>query len=344
MARLAAILVTLGKLSWRDLRRFRSLGTNNFFLFVMLTSGMQPDNVFLPLLLGLILLFPLSADPLGRIPVDRLGHWPLGRGERLALRSGSLLMSPIAWITLGLMAVGLRSHSASLELGWRFLALGLGISLVTYLFTTLPGRLPQWNLLRWLPVPHHPLGALMAKNARELFGILDSYLALTLALGASAYRFVSKPIDGEAFFGVALLVVLALSTIAQSLLALDGPSGLVRYQLMPLRGWQILLAKDLPLLAFALLLTALLSPLVGLSAMMGALAVGHHLSVVRVRPQRRWRFAAGASIEACALQAVLMLGAGTVVHRVDARLALVPAAAWLGSLFFYGYMLERDRS
>jgi len=83
MARLAAILVTLAKLSWRDLRRFNSLGTNNFFLFAMLTSAMQPSNAFLPMLLGLILLFPLSADPLGRVPARSAmrsrplkGQWP----------------------------------------------------------------------------------------------------------------------------------------------------------------------------------------------------------------------------------------------------------------------------
>ncbi len=344
MARLAAILVTLAKLSWRDLRRFNSLGTNNFFLFAMLTSAMQPSNAFLPMLLGLILLFPLSADPLGRVPADRLGHWPLSGIERIALRAGSLLMSPIAWITLGLMAWGIRSRGASLELGSRFLLLGSGIAFLTYLFTTLPVRLPQLNLLRWITVPHHPLGALIAKNARELFGVLDTYLAIVLAIATTGYRFFGKAIDSEAFFGVSLLVVLALSTMAQSLLALDGPSGFVRYQLMPLRGWQILLAKDLPLLVLALILTAALSPLVGVAAMLAALAVGHHASVVKPRPAKRWRFASGTAIEASVFQIVLMLGAGTVTHRVDARLALVALAAWATSLLFYGYVLERDRA
>ena len=344
MARLAAILVTLAKLSWRDLRRFNSLGTNNFFLFVMLIFGMQPANAFLPLLLGLILLFPLSADPLGRVPADRLGHWPLSQLERLGLRAGSLLMSPIAWITLGLLLWGLRSGPNAMELGWRFLLLGVGIAVLTYLFTALPARLPQLNVLRLIPVPHHPLGALIAKNIRELFGVLDTYLALVLALSATAYRFLGKPLDPEAFFLMALLTVLALSTIAQSLLALDGPSGFVRYQLLPLRGWQILLAKDIPLIALVLLLDSALAPLPGVAAMMAALAVGHHPSVVKPRHQKRWRFASGASLETTVLQVVLMFGAGTVVHRVDARLALVAAFGWAGSLLFYGYVLERDRA
>jgi len=344
MARLASILAALAKLSWRDLRRFNSLGTNNFFLFAMLTFGMQPANAFLPLVVGLILLFPLSADPLNRIPADRLGHWPLGRGERIFLRGASLLMSPIAWITLGVMVWSIRGQMASLELGWRFLALGCAIAFLTYVFTTVPARLPQLNLMRLVRVPHHPLGALMAKNVRELFSALDTYLALILAIAAMAYRFLAAKVEPEAFFGVSLLVILSLSTIAQSLLALDGPSGFTRYHLMPLRGWQILLAKDLPLLGVALLFTLPLAPLSALAAMLGALAVGHHPSVVKPRQQKRWRFAAGASLETSILQIVLMFGAGTVVHRVDARLLVAAIIVWAASLFFYGYVLERDRT
>ena len=178
MARLAAILVTLAKLSWRDLRRFNSLGTNNFFLFVMLIFGMQPANAFLPMLLGLILLFPLSADPLGRVPADRLGHWPLSKLERLGLRAGSLLMSPIAWITLGLLLWGLRSGPNAMELGWRFLLLGVGIAVLTYLFTALPARLPQLNVLRLIPVPrqHHggdPVGHERAVGVQQRAGDLQ---------------------------------------------------------------------------------------------------------------------------------------------------------------------------
>jgi hypothetical protein len=296
------------------------------------------------MVLGLILLFPLSADPLGRVPAERLGNWPLSGGERILVRAGSLLMSPIAWITLGLTFWGARSGIGSLDLGWRFLALGTLIAFVTYILTTLPARWPQLNLMRAIPVPHGTLAALIAKNIRELFSILDLYLAMVLALAATAFRVFGKTVDAEAFFGMGLLVALALSTIAQALLALDGPSGFVRYQLMPLRGWQVLLAKDLPLLAVVALFTAPLEPLSSLACMLAALAVGHHASVVKPRQQKRWRFASGTGIEASIFQIVLMIGAGTVVHRVDARLIVVPLLAWAGSLLFYGYVLERERS
>lgn len=343
MARLAPILAALAKLSWRELRRFNSLGSSNFFLFAMLIFGLQPANAFLPLVLGLILLFPLSADPLGRMPADRLRLWPLSGGERIALRAASLLMSPIAWITLGLMGWSLRGHLSSFELGWRFLAFGSVLSLLTYLFTTVPARVPQLNLLRLLRVTHAPLAALMAKNAREIFSLLDTYLALVLTVAAVVYRLLAKDVQPDALFGVSLLIVLALSTMTQALFALDGPAGMARYQLMPLRGWQILLTKDVPLLALAVLSTVFLAPLAAFSAMLGALAVGHHAAVVNWRQQKRWRFAAGASLETSVIQIVVMFGAGTVVHRVDARLLAVSLAAWAASLVWYGYVFERNR-
>ena len=237
----------------------------------------------------------------------------------------------------------MRSQAGSLDLGWRFLAVGGGIAFVTYLLTTIPSRVPQLNLVRLISVPRSVLGGLVAKNLRELFGVLDTYLGFVLALVATVYRFFGKTIDGEAYFGVSLLIVLAFSTMAQSLLALDGPSGFVRYQLMPVRGWQILLAKDLPLMAIAVLFTSLLAPLPALAGMFAALAVGHHPSVVKPRQQKRWRFAAGASLETSILQIVLMLGAGTVVHRVNPLLLGVSAVAWALSLGFYGYVLDRER-
>ena len=98
------------------------------------------------------------------------------------------------------------------------------------------------------------------------------------------------------------------------------------------------------MLALAVLSTAALAPLAALAAMLAALAVGHHASVVKPRQQQRWRFASGAGFETSIIQVVLMLSAGTVIHRVDARLTLIALAAWAASLFFYGYVLERDRS
>ncbi len=92
---------------------------------------------------------------------------------------------------------------------------------------------------------------------------------------------------------LALVVVIALSTYAQSLFGLDLPSGLVRYRVMPLRGYEILLAKDIAFLLVAAILVAPLAPLAGFAGALVAVAVGHHASVLRPLPQMRWRFTGG---------------------------------------------------
>jgi len=65
----------------------------------------------------------------------------------------------------------------------------------------------------------------------------------------------------EALVPLTLVVMLTISTCAQSLFGLDGDGGLTRYRLLPIAGWQILAAKDLTFLLMALLLTLPLSPL-----------------------------------------------------------------------------------
>ena len=76
---LFAILRALSRAIRRDLGTFGGLKVNNFFFFVALliygalNSGLPPKSAYpFLLLLGLLLLVPLSSDPLSRIPPDRL--------------------------------------------------------------------------------------------------------------------------------------------------------------------------------------------------------------------------------------------------------------------------------
>src|SRR5215469_13727019 len=93
---LSAILRALGRATRRGLGTFGSIKTNNLFLFTALlgygaaVSGVKPASSY-PFLLfiGILLLFPLSSDPLARIPASRLTLWPLDARQRLALRLGS---------------------------------------------------------------------------------------------------------------------------------------------------------------------------------------------------------------------------------------------------------------
>ena len=49
-------------------------------------------------------------------------------------------------------------------------------------------------------------------------------------------------LPAEALFPLTLVVMVTISTCAQSLFGLDGHGGLSRYRLLPIAGWQILAA------------------------------------------------------------------------------------------------------
>jgi hypothetical protein len=92
VAALGAILTALRRAVGRDLAS--SVKANNLLFLGLL--GRSAAALFV--LLGLLLLFPLSSDPLGKVPSARLALWPLSGWQRLGLRLASLALSPVAWI------------------------------------------------------------------------------------------------------------------------------------------------------------------------------------------------------------------------------------------------------
>ena len=58
------------------------------------------------LIMGLVVLFPLSTDPLRKIPPSRLALWPLERRERWILRLASPWINPLTWGLAGLAIWG----------------------------------------------------------------------------------------------------------------------------------------------------------------------------------------------------------------------------------------------
>ena len=119
-----------------------------------------------------------------------------------------------------------------------------------------------------------------------------------------------------------------------------GESGVERYRLMPLPGWQVLAAKDAAYLTLAIPLALILSPLAGASAALVALAVGHSATVRHNKPQARWRFSSGAPLmEGLSQAALIAMAAAAVMYRF--WFALVCAALWLGSLWWFGRSWER---
>ncbi len=140
-----------------------------------------------------------------------------------------------------------------------------------------------------------------------------------------------------------VLVVLALSSYAQCLFGLDGRGGLSRYRLLPVRGWQILAAKDAAFLSIVIPLTLPLAPLAGTGAALIALAVGHESSVNQRREQVRWRFSSGAGVIYGLFQAAVMAMAGAGIFFNGAFVLAPCAVAWGVSLWWYGRVIDLAR-
>jgi hypothetical protein len=194
----------------------------------------------------------------------------------------------------------------------------------------------------WRRVPHFPgpLDQLVRKNLREMLSTLDFYCALLLSASVGIYRLLGRGLPAEADLAMTVLVVVALSSYAQCLFGLDGAGGWSRYRLLPLRGWQILAAKDAAFLMVVAVLAAPLAPLAGMGAALVALAMGRRPAVEDPRPQTRWRFSAGTSPVYGIVEVMAMASAASAIYLTSALLLAPCVAAWAGSLWWYGRRLE----
>jgi len=343
MAALLAILKALRRAVARDLGTLASIKVNNIFLFVALlmygalNSGQPPKSSYpFFVLLGFLLLFPLSSDPLGKIPPARLALWPLTAWQRLGLRLASLALSPVAWIGVLILLKTARPLMAL-----AFCALAAGVQGAAALGRHAARRDPHWNPLRYIPQFPGRLGGLVRKNMREMLSLIDPYAALLLSAGGGLYRLFGAHPDPDAFAILGLLVALTMSTYAQSLFGLELGSGMTRYRLLPLGGWEILLAKDIAFLAVLFMLLLPLDPAPGVTFGLAALALGHHSSVLLDLPQQRWRFTGGRLLPVGALQAVGGMTLGFLEHQRGVVVLVAAAVAYLVSLHYYGHRWER---
>ncbi|MCC6586793.1 MAG: hypothetical protein IT168_08890 [Bryobacterales bacterium] len=312
MAGLLAILTALWRLSWRELEALRTLTANNFFIAgALLLSGSGP---FLWIVLGLLLLFPISADPLSRAPAERILSWPLPAWKRIGLRVFSLILSPPAWIVFALLVW------AQPSLTLAFIALVAAIQTVRALSSHRPALSP----LKLVEADR-----LITKNLRQLLLFLDTWLALLLALCGLFTR------EKEVLLALTCLAVVALSTMANCLFALDLPGGFTRYALYPIPGWRVLAAKDAAFLLLAVLVTAPLNPLGGMSGALTALAIGHHFSTRYPLPAQPWRFASGTALVPGILQSMAAVAATVTTGRQSVLFLALPLTAWAASLWFY---------
>lgn len=334
MARLAAVLRALARAVARDQKSVQSVVGNNFFIVTALL--LRQAGTFIYLIVALVLLFPLSTDPLRKIPPSRLALWPLERRERRLLRALSPWINPITWI---IAALALWAGRGKITLGlWTFAA---GLVIAGFLFSDLPFA-PMQTV--WRRIPQFP-GAwnhLIRKNLREMLATLDFYCALILSLATLLFRAFGPPLPREALLALSVLVVLALSSYAQCLFGLDGRGGLSRYHLLPLHGWQILAAKDAAFLLIVIPLVLPVASLAGLGAAFLALAIGHDPSIHHLRPQLRWRFSTGSSVMLGLGQAALMAIAAAGIYFTSALFLLPCLLAWLISLWTSGRAIDHQ--
>jgi hypothetical protein len=222
---------------------------------------------------------------------------------------------------------------------WQLLGMVAGLFALCFALSDISGG--AWDALaRRVPGFGGLLGELIRKNVRQMLSTLDFWLALVLSVGTTIYRFADRTAPPEAFLMMSLMILLALSSYAQCLFGLDGAGGLTRYRLLPLHGWQILLAKDAAFLIVAVGLTLALNPLAGLAAALVVLAVGHEQSVKHLRPQIRWRFSTSSSLGNGVVQVFPMFIAAYGVTRTNILL-IVPCLVVYGiSLWWFGRMLE----
>lgn len=342
MAALTAILNALSKVVRRELRTLLSVTLNNFFLVAAFLTygslaGGRPPLAAAPFffLLALFLLFPASGDPLDKIPQTTLSLWPLTRRQRAVLRMASLGLSPITLVAL-LIVVTVHTWSALILAVVLFCIRGLA-----FLGVRTKKRWPRIYPPRLVPALPTSLGRLISLNFRQVLCLLDFYLAIVVSVLGCCYRFLSHNPDGAAFPILAILTGLAFSTYSESLFGMETRGSLMLYKVLPLRGWQVLLAKDVAYVAVTCLLTLPLDFPAGITFALTALAIGRFPSLTNWTAQRRWRFSSG-DIRFGFIQIFLASGVAFKAAYGDLWFMATALAGYIASVLIGGWYWDRS--
>jgi hypothetical protein len=334
MARIATVLAAIQRLAWRDMQSLLSIPGNNLFAFAVLLAK-QPESVeFFILFVVMAALTVFSEDPAKKVAA-RLSLWPLGFRQRLAIRMAALMMTPAFLLAAGTSIVTQHANVALSLVGGT-----LGLQAARSLFVRLRLQNGAWPC-GVLPTSLAPSATAVAVlQIRQMLMTLDTYLAVVLALGG--FWYCAQPAsDLAAASGLAMLIVLTLSTQTQILFGHDGAGGMTRYRLWPVAGRRILLMKGLGVLAVTAILVLPLDPVVGLSAMLASLSIGHHGSLFGAPFQRRWRFASGRVLLVGILQIAAIFSVGSLVRTAGWLVLAAAGLVWMVSLVVYGRAWDR---
>jgi hypothetical protein len=217
--------------------------------------------------------------------------------------------------------------------------------------------------IAWLP---GRLGPLVRKEQRSLSGVLDLWMGLLLVLAAAALALaasMSSPYRQAIF-----VIVCALNVnVTLNCLGLDRPAGLTRYLILPIRGRDVFLAKNVAMmivvavqLILLLAIGAWQSGLIQLGAdivvafvlIVAHLAWGNVVSVFEPRRTEPHRFASAGDLLTALVSVLIGSAPGVaviVLLHSDSRVAalaiamtvLLTMAAYYGSLRYAGRSFER---
>jgi hypothetical protein len=181
------------------------------------------------------------------------------------------------------------------------------------------------------------VGGIAQEMWRELQGTLDFWVAVLIAVIGTLYRLFGRAPEPTAFPVLSLVVGIAMSTVAQRMQRLDEGRALLRYRLLPIAGWKLLVTQDMTFLIPLAVMVSLLSLRTGVSFGLVALAVGRYPSLRQRANQRGWRFVGGDPRFGVA-QVLLGGFAGIGAARSGLWVLAVAFAIYLVSIF-WGEML-----
>ena len=343
MAQILALLSLLKELMSKELSSSSSVRFNNFLfciLFILSAGGggaksQFQSTFFFQLVLLVPLLVTFSVDTQHRLPPERVATWPLTGKQRLLLSSVSFVLNP-AFILLFVGYLFWMGPAA----GVFFVLVALTVHAAVYAAGRLPfeSRIPAGFGVLKTPLK---LGGVAQEMWRELLGTLDFWTALLVALSGTLYRLFGRAPEPEAFPMLSLFVGIAMSTIAQRMLHLDEGRAFLRYRLLPIAGWKLLVTLDMTFLIPLAVMASLLSLRTGVAFGLAALAVGRYPSLKQRANQRRWRFVGGDPRFGLA-QIVLGGLAGIGTARAGLWVLAVALAFYLVSLFWGDMLWKRS--
>jgi hypothetical protein len=270
------------------------------------------------------------------------------------LRAGLAMMNPAAVVTTAAIATAPVDIIGSL--GILVLAGGIVWRALLWAFPrSLDAEAARPSARRSRRVAALPgrLGLLILKEHRSVLRIPDLWMGLVPVVVASAYSFTALTSSTLRLSAIALTCALNLNLTSNSF-GLERPAELTRYLILPIRGRDLLLAKNVGIAgALALQVVPLLAigawqggggefgaaVTVGGVSLLGHLAWGNIVSVFEPRRAEPYRFVQGPDPVTALVNMVLGAapGMGVIVLRLSASplVTLGIAAIVLGTMTWY---------